>query len=183
MKANVSRRKFLQATGFLSLTFGIPLESALSQSSTRLPGDLNTTRMLRAWLRIGADNQVTLLVGKVELGQGILTAVQQVCADELDVDMTQIQVISGDTALVPNEGVTAGSFSMPNCATAVRHASAEVRALLLALAAERWQVPVDRGLGLWAVGVSEALTPVVNGCSLPLSEMSSASSVCSSAFS
>jgi len=144
MQATLTRRRWLQATGFLSLSFGIPLETALSQQPPRLPGDLNSTRMLRAWLRIEADHRVTLLVGKVELGQGILTAVQQICADEMDVPFEQVHVISGDTALVPNEGVTAGSFSMPNCATAVRHASAEVRAILLGLAADKLGQPVSQ---------------------------------------
>ena len=143
MNAPISRRRLLQAAGFLSLSFGIPLETVMSQQAPRLPGDLDSTRVLHAWLRIEADNRVTLLIGKVELGQGILTAVQQVCAEELDVGFDQVQVISGDTALVPNEGVTAGSFSMPNCATAVRHASAEVRAILLGLAAEKLGHPVS----------------------------------------
>ena len=134
MTTTLSRRQLLQSAGFLSLAFGIPLETALSQQPARLPGDLQIARMLRAWLRIESNNQVTLLVGKVELGQGILTAILQICADEMDISLEQIKVISGDTLLVPDEGVTAGSFSMPNCATAVRHASAEVRAILLGLA-------------------------------------------------
>jgi nicotinate dehydrogenase subunit B len=142
MSSLSTRRQFLRRTGFVSLSFGIPLDLALSQQPARLPGDLNNARQLRAWLRIEADHTVTLLVGKVELGQGILTAVTQVCADELDVDIAQIRVISGDTQLVPDEGVTAGSLSMPNCATAVRHASAEVRALLLEMAAQKWNRPV-----------------------------------------
>jgi nicotinate dehydrogenase subunit B len=143
----VSRREFLKTAGYLSLAFSIPLEAAISQTVApaprpTLPGDLNTTRTLSAWIRINANQTVTLMVGKVELGQGILTAVTQVCADELDVAMERIQVISGDTSLVPNEGVTAGSFSMPNCATAVRFAAAEVRAILLDLAAEKLNTPV-----------------------------------------
>jgi nicotinate dehydrogenase subunit B len=145
MKSN--RREFLKTAGYLSLAFTIPLEAAISQTTAPapkpvLPGDLNSTRKLSAWIRINANQTVTLMVGKVELGQGILTAVTQVCADELDVAMERIQVISGDTALVPNEGVTAGSFSMPNCATAVRFAAAEVRAILLDLAAEKLKTPV-----------------------------------------
>ena len=142
---NTTRRGFLKTTGYLSLAFSIPLESALSQGADikpRLPGDLNSTRKLSAWLRINANQTVTLMVGKVELGQGILTAVSQVCADELDIGIQRIQLISGDTALVPNEGVTAGSFSMPNCATAVQYASAEVRSILLGLAAEQLKQPV-----------------------------------------
>ncbi len=140
-----TRRGFLKTTGYLSLAFAIPLESALSQAANakpRLPGDLQNNRKLSAWLRVNANQTVTLLVGKVELGQGILTAVSQVCADELDIDFQRVQVISGDTALVPNEGVTAGSFSMPYCATAVQYASAEVRSILLELAAEKLNQPV-----------------------------------------
>ena len=78
--------------------------------------------MLSAWLRINADETVTLMIGKVELGQGNVTAVAQVCADELAIDMARLKIISGDTELVPNEGVTAGSQSMPNCAPAVQQA-------------------------------------------------------------
>ena len=145
MTANLqapSRRRFLKSTGFLALGFSIPLLDVHSQgvtaSAPRLPGDLQQHRQLRAWIRIlSAEKSVQLLVGKVELGQGILTAVVQLCADELDVDIARVQVVSGDTDLVPNEGVTAGSFSMPNCASAVRQASAEVRAILLELAATK----------------------------------------------
>ncbi|CAN1564010.1 Aldehyde oxidase/xanthine dehydrogenase, molybdopterin binding [Burkholderiaceae bacterium] len=142
---SISRRGFLKTTGYLSLAFAIPLDNALSQADNtkpRLPGDLNNNRKLSAWLRINANQTVTLMVGKVELGQGILTAVTQVCADELDIDLSRVHVISGDTALVPNEGVTAGSFSMPNCATAVQYASAEVRSILLGLAAEKLNQPL-----------------------------------------
>jgi CO/xanthine dehydrogenase Mo-binding subunit len=147
INTQTSRRGFLKTSGYLSLTFAIPLDVAQSQTPStsakpRLPGDLNSTRQLSAWLRINANQTVTLLVGKVELGQGILTAVSQICADELDIDIKRVQVISGDTALVPNEGVTAGSFSMPYCATAVQFASAEVRSILLGLAAEKLKQPV-----------------------------------------
>ncbi len=138
MNAPTTRRHFLRTTGFLSLSFALPLELARSQQGVRLPGNLNTNRRLSAWLRIESDHTVTLMVGKVELGQGVLTAVSQICADELDVDFEQIRVISGDTQLVPDEGITAGSLSMPYCAPAVRQASAEVRAILLELAAQKW---------------------------------------------
>lgn len=146
MAKTASRRAFLKHSTGLTLAFAMPWGEALSQApdiKPRLPGDLHTTRHLNAWLRVNANQTITLLVGKVELGQGILTAVAQVCADELDVDIARVHIISGDTALVPNEGVTAGSFSMPNCATAVQYASAEVRAMLLALAAEKLQQAAD----------------------------------------
>jgi CO/xanthine dehydrogenase Mo-binding subunit len=143
----LGRRRLLQAGGFLSLAFALPLGDVLAQTAAParppLPGSLQTNRMLNAWIRIDADRTVTLLVGKVELGQGILTAVAQICADELDIDMARLRIIAGDTALTPNEGTTAGSFSMPNCGPAVRHASAEVRAILLDLASKSLNQPVS----------------------------------------
>jgi nicotinate dehydrogenase subunit B len=142
---SMDRRRFLKTTGFLALSFAIPLEGAVAQAPAparpTLPGDLNTNRMLKSWLSINADKTVTLMVGKVELGQGILTAVAQVCADELDVDMARIKIISGDTALVPNEGTTAGSQSMQGCAVAVRQAGAEARQILLELAGKKLGQP------------------------------------------
>ena len=144
----MDRRRLLQGAGYISLAFSIPAIDALAQAPAgdkpRLPGDLNSVRKIGAWIQINADKTVTLLIGKVELGQGILTAVAQICADELDIDWKQLKVVSGDTALVPNEGVTAGSFSMPNCGPAVRQASAEARKIMLDLAAEKLKVPADK---------------------------------------
>ena len=137
---SINRRHLLQRAGFLALSFAIPLNSV---RAAELPGDLKDTPMLSAWLRINADETVTLMIGKVELGQGNVTAVAQVCADELAIDMARLKIISGDTELVPNEGVTAGSQSMPNCAPAVQQASAEVREILLGLAATKLGQPVD----------------------------------------
>jgi CO/xanthine dehydrogenase Mo-binding subunit len=143
-----SRRQFLKSAGAVTLSFGIPLmdvhsQSAVAPDKPRLAGDLQIHRKLNAWIRIDSATQmVELRIGKVELGQGILTAVAQVCADELDVDFAKIKLISGDTTLVPDEGVTAGSFSMPYCATAVQAASAEVRAILLGLAENKLNQPV-----------------------------------------
>ncbi|MHB2167336.1 xanthine dehydrogenase family protein molybdopterin-binding subunit [Alsobacter sp. R-9] len=135
---HASRRDVLKAGGFLALGFSLLGPDAFAQATAPvLQGDLKQFPRISSWLRINADKSVTLLVGKVELGQGILTAVTQLCADELDVDIKRIAIVSGDTALVPNEGTTAGSFSIPNCGTAVRQVSAEARALLLGLAAQK----------------------------------------------
>nr|WP_227027365.1 molybdopterin cofactor-binding domain-containing protein [Corallococcus soli] len=131
--------------GSLVLAFSlvVPAPSAQGQGR-RLPGDLARTPGLDAWLRIGADGVVTLMTGKVELGQGILTALGQLCADELDVEPARLRILSGDTRVCPPEGVTAGSMSIPNAGAAVRQASAEVRALLVSMAATRLRVPEQR---------------------------------------
>jgi CO/xanthine dehydrogenase Mo-binding subunit len=119
-------------------------ELAAQQAAAKpapLPGSLNTNRMLDGWLRINPDGTVTVFTGKVELGQGILTALCQIVADELDVEYGRIEIISGDTALTPNEGVTAGSLSMQDSGTALRFASAEARDILLQLAAAKLGSP------------------------------------------
>ena len=84
--------------------------------------------MLDAWIRINADGTATVFTGKVELGQGIVTALAQIAAEELDLPLARVSMISGDTGRTPNEGMTAGSQSIENSGTALRMAAAEVRA-------------------------------------------------------
>ena len=140
-----ARRAFLKRTA-LTVAFSLsPLLPAIAQAPAAavLPGNLNGNRRLDSWLRINANGTVTMLTGKVELGQGILTALLQIVSDELDVDIQRLQVISGDTALTPNEGVTAGSLSVQDSGTALRFACAEARGLLLAAAASKLGVPAS----------------------------------------
>ncbi|HWG05819.1 MAG TPA: molybdopterin cofactor-binding domain-containing protein, partial [Beijerinckiaceae bacterium] len=139
-----NRRDVLRSAGSLvvALNFAGPGSvldafAADTPKLPKLPGDLDKNRRLSGWLSIGADGKVTLRVGKVELGQGVLTAFEQICAEELDIDMARIAIISGDTALVPDEGGTTGSFSVANGGTAVQHASADARQILVGLAAQK----------------------------------------------
>src|SRR5262249_2658850 len=105
----LSRRRFLQASGALVIGFSLAPSAALGQAKPApLPGSLNTNRMLDAWLRIAPNGTATIFTGKIELGQGIGTALSQIAADELDVDLARIEMVSGDTARTPNEGQTAG---------------------------------------------------------------------------
>ncbi|MDE3229183.1 MAG: molybdopterin-dependent oxidoreductase, partial [Chloroflexota bacterium] len=97
---------------------------------------LPTTR-LDDWLAIAPDGVVTLFCGKVELGTGIRTALDQIIADELDVSLASVRVVMGDTGRVPNEGYTAGSKSVQTFWTSARVAAAEARRALLTRAAER----------------------------------------------
>src|SRR3954469_11999782 len=133
---SVSRRAFLKASGGLVIAFSLYPEITSSQTA-RLPGSLNSNRMLNAWLRIDPDGTVTILTGKIELGQGIGTALTQIAADELDVDLKRVNILHGDTALTPNEGQTAGSQSVQDSGTAVRFACAEARSILFSAAAAK----------------------------------------------
>jgi CO/xanthine dehydrogenase Mo-binding subunit len=102
-----------------------------------LPPHLAANPRLSRWLHIAADGTVTLRTGKVELGQGILTALALIAADELDVDPARVRVAAASTELGPDEGPTAGSMSVADSGPAVRHAAAAVRALFLDAAAAR----------------------------------------------
>jgi nicotinate dehydrogenase subunit B len=135
-----SRRDLLKAaTGLVVAIASAPIV-ALGQGSeapARLPGSLNSNRLLSAWLRVNPNGTVTVFTGKVELGQGIASALAQVAADELDVDYGRINMVTADTARTPDEGFTAGSQSIEQSGTAIRFACAEACQILLAAAAAR----------------------------------------------
>ena len=109
-----------------------------------LPGSLHVNRMLDRWIRFNADGTVSVQVGKVEIGQGIITALAQVAADELDVGFHQVRIVSANTESNPNEGMTTGSRSMEESGEALRFACAEVRALFMQAAAERLGVSFEK---------------------------------------
>ena len=105
--------------------------------SNALPSVLADNPRLDRWLNFATPGRVELATGRVELGQGVLTAMTQIAAEELDVAFERITIRSGDTDETPNEGYTAGSQSMQAGGIALRAACAEVRALLLEEAARR----------------------------------------------
>jgi CO/xanthine dehydrogenase Mo-binding subunit len=109
----------------------------------KLPGSLVANPRLDRWLAFDAAGHVTVTPGKVELGQGILTALAQIVADELDVALARVRVRAASTPGSPNEGVTSGSLSVQDSGMALRHAAAAARAIHLQVAAQRSGVPVD----------------------------------------
>src|SRR5215475_11455926 len=144
---SLSRRGVLAGGGALLVSFSLARGPWAQEHTTaqppRLPGSLNKMPMLDAWIRIDADG-ISVFTGKVELGQGIKTALLQVAAEELSVDPGRINFITADTARTPNEGYTSGSQSMQDSATAIRHAAAQARDLLIGAAARRLEVPADQ---------------------------------------
>ncbi len=110
----------------------------------KLPGNLNTNRRLDRWLRINRDGTVTVFPGKVEIGQGILTALAQIVAEELDVTYGRIRLAPADTTYSPDEGMTSGSQSITDGGVALRYAAAEARDLLLQRASARLGVSLEQ---------------------------------------
>ncbi|MBV8778346.1 MAG: xanthine dehydrogenase family protein molybdopterin-binding subunit [Alphaproteobacteria bacterium] len=110
-------------------------------SDVAIPPLLQTNPRLDQWVRFDTAGKVTIATGRVEIGQGVLTAMRQIAADELDVSPGRIVLHTGDTDLTPNEGYTAGSQSIQYGGMALRLACAEVRGLLLDAAAARLVQP------------------------------------------
>ena len=110
--------------------------------SSELPVALQRNPLLSTWLQF--DNEkVMVKTGKVELGQGISTAIAMIAAEELDVSIRQIELCTGRTDSGPNEFMTAGSMSIEGSGSAIRQASAEARAHLLNQAARLFDVRVE----------------------------------------
>ncbi|MGJ4939720.1 molybdopterin cofactor-binding domain-containing protein [Bradyrhizobium sp. HKCCYLS1011] len=140
----MDRRQVLLGGG--ALIVGFSLRGAAAQeaaSPAKRPGSLATTPYLDSWIRIDADGRITVFTGKAELGQGIKTALQQIAAEELDVPFEAIELVTADTKRTANEGYTSGSHSMQDSGTAIRHAAAQARELLIAQAAQRLNQPAD----------------------------------------
>ena len=152
MIENMSRRDFLKSTGGLVLAVSLP--QALAQSGpgrTVLAGEGSAAAFApNAFIRIGADNTVTVIVKHLEMGQGTYTGLPTLVAEELDADWAQIRAEGAPADARqynnlfwgPAQG-TGGSTAMPNSYEQMRKAGAAARAMLVAAAAEKWKVPAS----------------------------------------
>jgi CO/xanthine dehydrogenase Mo-binding subunit len=110
--------------------------------SNTLPQSLIDNPLLSQWVGFEEPGRVRVATGKVEIGQGILTALTQIAAEELDVAPAQVRIVSGETDVSPAEGFTSGSYSIAVGGASIRLACAEVRALFLDRVAELMGCPV-----------------------------------------
>ncbi len=135
------RREFLKIFGGGILVLISLGESELLAQGRRggpgqqLPSDFN------AFLKIGEDGRVSCFTGKIEMGQGVVTSLAQMLADELTVPLESVDMVMGDTDLCPWDMGTFGSMSTRFFGPPLRAAAAEARAVLVQLAEERLQVP------------------------------------------
>jgi CO/xanthine dehydrogenase Mo-binding subunit len=133
------RRTLLQsvAAGALTLFFTTRADSAPVEPTRpgAYPEDFN------AFLKISADGRVGCFVGKAELGQGAMTVLAMLVAEELELDPAQVDMLLGDTDLCPWDLPTGGSLTMWQTAPVLRGAAAEARAVLLGMAAKTLGAP------------------------------------------
>ncbi|MDD3355018.1 xanthine dehydrogenase family protein molybdopterin-binding subunit [Zoogloea sp.] len=143
---NVSRRHFLQ--GVAGLTLGIALPAVSQQAGAAEAAVAGTPFEPNAFVRIGTDNIVTVLSKHLEMGQGTYTGLATLVAEELDAAWAQVRVEGApadarrynNLAFGPMQG-TGGSTAMANSWEQMRQAGASARAMLVAAAARRWNVP------------------------------------------
>ncbi|MHC4404780.1 MAG: molybdopterin cofactor-binding domain-containing protein [Planctomycetota bacterium] len=134
----LNRRAFVQLLGaglLITVTEGL----ALGQRRGGRRGSRGA-RNVAARLHINQDGTITVMTGKVEEGQGSRAELTQAAAEELRVGVAKINLVMADTALVPDDGITAGSRTTPSTVPAVRRGAATARELLARLAAHRWKV-------------------------------------------
>jgi isoquinoline 1-oxidoreductase beta subunit len=143
-----SRRDFLKAAGVAGgavlLGFALPLRGRAAE----LAGTAGGPAQVNAYVKVGADGLVTMIVPKSEMGQGVYTGYAQVLADELDVPWERVRVESAPVATVYNAPgmpmqFTGGSSSIPGGFEVLRNAGAAARAMLVGAAAAELGVPAD----------------------------------------
>ena len=138
MRVTFDRRAFLKAVGGgIVVLVRLRPEGVLAQGRG-YPTDLN------AYLRVGEDGRVTVFSGKIEMGQGVMTSLAQMAAEDLGVSLDAIEMVMGDSDRCPWDMGTFGSLTTRMFGPAVRAAAAEARQVLLRLASERLGVPKDR---------------------------------------
>jgi isoquinoline 1-oxidoreductase subunit beta len=140
----VSRRDFLKtgAAGGAALVIGFHLSpSAFAGQAT--DQEKKAPNPFDAWVRITPDNRVTLILGKSEMGQGIMTALPMILAEELCVDWKQVKVQQAPTNPKVYDLGTGGSGSVAGSWLPLRRAGAAAREMLIAAAAQKWEVTAD----------------------------------------
>ena len=145
MAARVSRRAFL-ATGLAAggvLIVGLGLDRPGRVGAQSIPdadrflGKSLAPDAVDSMIAVHGDGQVTIFVGRVDLGTGSRIAMRQIVGEELDVPIERIAMIEGDTALTPNQGGTSGSYGVARGGTQMRRAAATARQALVSMAAAR----------------------------------------------
>ena len=137
-----TRRGFLKGAGCLSIGFLLagPGWATSAAAAPELPDSLKKTPRINAWLEVLTDGRIRVLTGKIELGQGIRTAIAQIAAEELNMPLERVDVVLAETGRTPDERYTAGSASIEQSAMSVRYAAAAARQKLLVLAAAHFKI-------------------------------------------
>jgi len=144
---DLGRREFFKFLGAGVLVVSVLKPAMAAQESSaarRRGGDESLPKEIDAWLHIGENGKVTVYTGKVEVGQNIRTSLTQAVAEELKVPIDKIELVMGDTQLVPFDMGTFGSRTTPTMNPQLRRVAAAARNVLLGLAAAQWKTDVKQ---------------------------------------
>ncbi len=142
LQTRISRRHVLKGSGALVVSFAIAPSLANAQAKPPMAKTVAVDQV-DGFIAIDAKGAVTLYSGKVDLGTGVRTALAQIAAEELSVPFERVDVVQGDTALTPDQGITWGSLTIQAGGMQVRQACATARAALIEMAAKRLGAPKD----------------------------------------
>ena len=151
-----TRRDFLKAGGALVIGFNLG-DVLLAQEHSGAVAGPPDAKQIDTWLAIHADNTATVYIGFAELGQGNSTALLQVAAEELDMDMSQLKTVRLDTNITPNQGGTYSSASIQRGGPQVRSAASEARAALIKMASAKLNAPVEQ------LSIAKGIVSVASG--------------------
>ena len=143
---STTRREFIHAGGALVVYFALP-GSGLTQYISPNPGQnegMHGITAIDTWIRVESGGQIVISAGKVEFGQGITTALAQIAAEELDIDLRRLRMAEVDTARSPDESYTFSAVSVQQSGSRVRKAAAQARLILLDLASEELGISASR---------------------------------------
>src|SRR5580765_2640799 len=144
---NISRRSFMHGAGGLTFAFALS-GTLLGRASEAYAAE---GAKLNAWVTIGTDDTITILCPQSEMGQGVLTALPLILAEELDADWSKVKcelapgnpkVFGGVHKMFPGAQVTLASVSVPAYYMPLRTGGAQARKVLLDNVAAEWKVPV-----------------------------------------
>lgn len=148
LDVSIERRDLLKGAAALIVTVAVPVsaQQAITATSTgvRVAERSLNPAQLDTWLAIDGDGAVTAYWGKMDMGQGVDTAIAQIIAEELDVDVDSVDVIFGDSARCVDQGGASGSSGLQRSGVAFRAAAAEARLVLLEKASAKLAVPLQR---------------------------------------
>ncbi|MFM9888750.1 MAG: molybdopterin cofactor-binding domain-containing protein [Burkholderiales bacterium] len=147
MTTEISRRDFLKASGSLLVTVGATggmqaafVDDALAQATSFASP---SPEAFSSWLSIGRDGKILAFSGKVDHGQGLGTAFRQIIAEELDVPLSRVSILFGDTIFTANQGGASGSTGIRAGGKPIRNIAAEARRVLVGAGAARLGVSAD----------------------------------------
>src|SRR5437763_3049677 len=146
--AHFSRRSLLKRTGALVVSVGMPigLDTVLAVNNAFAQGAKPplTPEQLSSYIAVNSDGTIDAYFGKMDMGQGLFTAIGQSAAEELDVPFNRGHVIMGDTATSVDQGGASGSTGIQDGGKQMRAAAAEARRVLVEMAAQKFGVAPER---------------------------------------